>query len=433
LYQEAGTIVEAVCSSAMLDTHSFHHEITAQSDLHGGVAPWLEGAPKPFNHVLKRDIECEILIVGGGITGSLLAEHLAQFGYHICVIDREIPGFGSTAASTAMLQWEIDCSLSELTELYGFERAANIYWRSFKAVSDLEKRVTALSLPCAFRSRNSLYVAGGKANAREIWQEHCLREKAGLPGKYLDHVLLKHEFGFDRPAAILSPGSADADPVQLAHGFMKRAVQNGAKVFNAQAIDYDSVQKGVVVTLDNGHVIQSKAVVLATGYVMPDFIKTELHKTASSWAIATPRQKPSDLWRDGVLVWEACEPYLYARTTIDGRIIIGGEDDDSAAHPLKRDLLIPAKTAILLDKLKELWPSATAEAEFVWSGAFGETEDGLPLIGTVSGHPHIYAAYGYGGNGITFSFLASRIIAKILSGHQESWFDEFALDRPKPK
>ncbi len=68
----------------------------------------------------------------------------------------------------------------------------------------------------------------------------------------------------------------------------------------------------------------------------------------------------------------------------------------------------------------------------MWSGAFGQTEDGLPLIGEVPGQPNLFAAYGYGGNGITFSYLASRIIGEMLAGRHEPWYDDFAIDRLLP-
>jgi glycine/D-amino acid oxidase-like deaminating enzyme len=56
----------------------------------------------------------------------------------------------------------------------------------------------------------------------------------------------------------------------------------------------------------------------------------------------------------------------------------------------------------------------------------------LPLIGEVPGYPRVLAAYGYGGNGITFSFLASRLIGKMIAGEREPWFDDLAIDRPRP-
>ena len=409
-------------------------DITDQADLRGGTAPWRGGPARPPRPTLGEDRRCGVLIVGAGITGALMAEHLTALGHDVCIIDRERPGFGSTAASTSLLQWEIDCPLSELTGFYGFERAANLYRRSVRAVAGLKALVAALGIQCAMRERSSLYIAAGGADsgARTLLAEHALRARAGLPGDYLDYPTLMREFGLTREAAILSPGSADADPLCLAHGMIAVAASRGAALYDAEAVRYDNSGSGVAVTLDNGHVIEAGRVVLATGYVMPDFLQTPLHKTSSSWAIATPPQGPGGLWHDGVLIWEASEHYLYARTTADRRIIIGGEDDDSLTDPADRDTAMPRKSRTILDKLALLWPGAEARADYVWSGAFGETEDGLPLIGAVPGHPRLYAAYGYGGNGITFSYLASRLIGRLIAGHSERWYDDLAIDRPVP-
>jgi glycine/D-amino acid oxidase-like deaminating enzyme len=404
---------------------------TTQEDLHGGRAPWATGL-RSSRAKLDRNLRCEVLVVGAGITGSLMAEHLTALGHDVCIIDRERPGYGSTAASTAMLQWEIDCPLTELTAFYGFELATDVYRRSLQAVSGLKSLIDDKGLKCVFRHRSSLYLAGDDAGARDLRAEHDLRTRAGLPGAYLDYRTLRREFGFDREAAILSPGSADADPLCLSHALIAIAVARGAAIFDAEAVNYDSTARGVLVGLDSGHAIEAGRVVLATGYVMPDFLETDLHATASSWAIATPPQTPDALWRDGVLIWEASEKYLYARTTADNRIVIGGEDDNEIVDPAKRDELMPEKAATILNKLKVLYPKANATADFVWSGAFGETKDGLPLIGQVPGQNRLFAAYGYGGNGITFSFLASRMIGQMIAGQHEPWFRHFAVDRPSP-
>ena len=130
------------------------------------------------------------------------------------------------------------------------------------------------------------------------------------------------------------------------------------------------------------------------------------------------------------LIWEATTPYFYARTTTDNRIIIGGEDDPELIEPAERDAAMPAKTERILRQLKTLCPDAELRADYAWSGAFSETSDGLPLIGRVRGYPHLYAAYGYGGNGITFSFLAARMIARMIAGEDEPWYDDLAVDRP---
>ena len=168
--------------------------------------------------------------------------------------------------------------------------------------------------------------------------------------------------------------------------------------------------------------------VLATGYVMPGIVHSTVQKISSSWAIATAPQ-PQNIWKGGVLIWEDSKDYLYARTTATGRIIIGGEDSDEAVEPEARDRLIPQKSRILAQRLAALWPQAEIDIGLRWSGTFDTTTDGLPLIGPVPGNKGVYAAYGYGGNGITFSFLAAELIGNLIAGSSSPLLDDFALDR----
>lgn len=403
----------------------------SHDDLREGCAPWHAGL-RPERHVLDRDRRCDVLVVGAGVTGALIAETLTAQGHKVCIVDRERPGLGSTAASTAMVLWEIDTPLASLAGLYGFDRAATIYHRSLQAVSGLTNLIRARRLRCALRRRQSLYLAASETGERELLAEHELRQRAGLPGNYLDYRTLRQEFGFDRQAALLSPGAADLDPLCLTHELMRVAVGRGARLFEGDAVTFDSSSHGAAVGTDTGHTIEADWVVLATGYVMPDVVKSDLHRISATWAIATPPQPAPSRWRSGLLLWEATQDYLYARTTAHHRIIVGGEDE-AVATPAEREAATPAKSAALLRRLSGLFPQAEAVAERTWSGAFGTTADGLPLIGAVPGHPRLLAAYGYGGNGITFGFMASRMIAGLLVGRQAPWFDDFRLDRPRPK
>ena len=69
------------------------------------------------------------------------------------------------------------------------------------------------------------------------------------------------------------------------------------------------------------------------------------------------------------------------------------------------------------------------DIEYRWAGTFDTTSDGLPLIGPVPGAKGVYAAYGYGGNGITFSFLAARLIGDLIAGKSSPLLRDFAIDR----
>jgi glycine/D-amino acid oxidase-like deaminating enzyme len=400
---------------------------TEQADLRGGRSPWFVTGPHAVRLDVGENMKCDALIVGGGITGSLIAERLTRQGLYVVIIDRELPGRGSTAASTSMLLWEIDRSLTQLTEIYGFERASRAYLASLHAVAGLKSLVLQLGLPCEMRDKDSLYLAAG-STGKQLLREHQLRRRAGLPGDFLDHTMLLDVFGIARAGAIVSSGAADADPMQLARGLLRTAVARGARVFEGEAVEFDAAARSVDVQLKNGRQIEARSVVLATGYVMPAIIHSTVQTISSSWAIATTPQ-PQNIWKGGALIWEDSKDYLYARTTAAGRIIIGGEDSDQIIDPEARDRLIPQKSRDLAQKLATLWPAANVEIEFRWSGTFDSTSDGLPLIGLVPGAKNIYAAYGYGGNGITFSFLAAQLIGDLIAGSTSPLLSDFALDR----
>ncbi|WP_244978381.1 NAD(P)/FAD-dependent oxidoreductase [Bradyrhizobium pachyrhizi] len=357
----------------------------------------------------------------------MVAERLTRQGLDVVIVDREHPGRGSTAASTSMLLWEIDRPLVELTDIYGLDRAARVYRASLQAVTGLTTLVRDHDILSEIRAKRSLYLATG-SSAAELLDEHRLRSRIGLPGDFLDHRQLLETFGMARAAAIVSPGVADADPLQLAHSLLRLAVARGARAFDAEATAFDPAGAAVTVGFDNDREIAARAVVLATGYAMPDVVHSRVQAVSSSWAITTAPQ-PQNIWKDGVLIWECAKDYLYARTTPEGRIMVGGEDSNEIIEPDARDRLIPQKSRALAKRLAALWPLAETEIDYRWAGTFGTTCDGLPLIGPVPGAKGVYAAYGYGGNGITFSYLAAQLIGDLIAGASSPLLDDFALDR----
>ncbi|UZE47503.1 FAD-dependent oxidoreductase [Rhodopseudomonas sp. P2A-2r] len=80
---------------------TFDSDSTEQADLRGGCSPWFAGGARAIRRPVTEDIRCDVLIVGCGITGSLMAEQLTRQGLDVVIVDRELPGRGSTAARTA--------------------------------------------------------------------------------------------------------------------------------------------------------------------------------------------------------------------------------------------------------------------------------------------------------------------------------------------
>lgn len=399
-------------------------------DLRSGRSVWeLDATPPSPSQNAGRHLTTDVVIVGGGITGAFLAERFTGAGRDVIVLDRHEPQQASTAASTALLQWEIDAPMIELEDTLGFDAAAAIYRASAQTVKRIGSLVQGLHLPCDFDWRSALFFAGNALDPHELRDELALRLRAGLPSRFLDSSALERITGFQRAAALLSSGSAEVDPIKLARGLLNTAIARGAKVISPIRVDtYDSTALRVHVTSTEGTEVEGNILILANGYEMPSFIPADSHRIVSTWALATKPQRSAIMWPDRSLIWEASEPYLYARTSVENRIIVGGEDEP-ITDAATRDGLLPAKTKALLTKLAALLPGVECDVDAAWTGFFGETDDGLPMIGRVPGYPRCYAAFGYGGNGITFSALAADMIEQMVHGENHPLGKFFAVDR----
>lgn len=407
--------------------HSGFFMTTQHRHLRTGQPIWLDKAATGVKFdALMDDISVDIAVVGAGISGALIAENLTEAGYCVAILDRRKPVMGSTPASTALLQFEIDMPLHKLAKRIGLNNAERAWRCSKLAVDAMRERTRSLGISCEMQNRDSLYIAGDVLDAKGLQREFLARQRAGLESKFLSRADLLSKFGIDREAALMSFDNIEANPRKLALGYLNKAIDRGARIYSPVEVEnIEPRSRDVLATTIEGRKIRCKYLVSATGYELPAHIPRKGHQIISTWALATVPQRKK-LWPGRCLIWEASDPYLYMRTTQDGRIIIGGEDEELEDEK-KRDAKLSSKTNSLLAKLKKMFPKSIAEADYAWTGSFGSTTTGLPFIGAVPGMDRCYAVLGYGGNGITFSMVASQLLRGLISGVGASDKDMFAF------
>ena len=148
--------------------------------------------------------------------------------------------------------------------------------------------------------------------------------------------------------------------------------------------------------------------VVCAGYESRDFLPCEVADVNNTFAFVTEPFAAGSPATQLPMVWESARPYLYLRTTSDGRLIVGGEDVPFRSTAA-RDALLPRQIARLAAKYRKLFGADPPPIAGAWAGSFAETRDGLPFIGTAPGQdPRIQYALCYGGNGITYSVHAGR-------------------------
>lgn len=402
-------------------------------DLRSGCPYWLVKNGLPYTYpTLEHNLTSDVAVVGGGVSGALIAWHLAAAGLQTVLLDRREIGWGSTAASTALLQYEIDTPMVKLAEAYGTEKAVRCYQACLEAIHKLESLTGRLSLDCGFQRLPSLFLAHRQSDLGLMRREFEARKSAGFKIQWWEPGKLHRTMGFKRPCALFSEDAAQVDAYRLTHAAIQQALQGGRlSVFDrTEVTSHHAGRSQVKLTTASGHWIKARHVIYATGYEVNELTQRKLMDLNSTYAFITEPLKPAGqkIWHRNALIWERADPYLYIRTTEDGRIICGGEDEPFQ-NPKKRDALLPAKIKTLNRKLSRLFPEMKTEIAFSWTGTFAETKDGLPYIGAMAGFPRAFFCLGFGGNGITYSLLAAEILRDAVLGKSHAYADLFSFDR----
>jgi glycine/D-amino acid oxidase-like deaminating enzyme len=175
---------------------------------------------------------------------------------------------------------------------------------------------------------------------------------------FLSSREIGERFSFQRPAALLSHLAGEVDAFRLTHKLIAQACRLGLEAYDRTfVVKLAASGDAVELHTGDGHRIQAKRVVFATGYETPRYLDQKIVKLTSTFALATAPVESFEGWgEDRCLIWETARPYFYARTTGDGRVIMGGADEPFAtAH--KQEKLISLHTRSLETALDLLFPA----------------------------------------------------------------------------
>ncbi|MGP9655334.1 NAD(P)/FAD-dependent oxidoreductase [Halomonas sp. AOP35-4E-18] len=400
-------------------------------DLKSGYPFWAvkNGLLKTFPQ-LTRDHQCEVVAIGGGITGALIADELSRSGHYVVVLERRDVGWGSSAASTALLQYEIDTHMTELAERYGEADAVRAYRACAEAIGELESLAAGLG-DVDFERQKSLYYASSEEDVASLQEELALRQKHGFEAEWLEREAILAEYGFEAPGAILTQLAATIDPYRMAYQLFSRVVARGGEVYDRTQMETMTPDdQGVTLTLANGAKLRCQYVVMAAGYESQAWLPEKVAVNRSSYALITDPLPPEALGKlRHTMMWESSRPYLYMRTTCDGRLLVGGDDDDEDI-PKRRDARVEEKAEGLTAKIATLWPKLDINPTFSWGGTFAETDDGLPFFGPHDAlGPRVHFAMAYGGNGISYSMIGAKLLRALIEGREHPLAELFSFRR----
>ncbi|QOS77824.1 FAD-dependent oxidoreductase [Paenibacillus sp. JNUCC31] len=378
--------------------------------------------------VLETNLSCDTLIIGGGMGGALSAKLLTERGINTIVIDKRKVGTGSSLANAGLLQYTNDKTLTSCINTFGEQQGVRFYELCRYAMLQLTEIVSKLEIDPCFVPRTSLYCASTEDDVIKLEEEYNTLRRYGFDVELWNRQKIESHFPFSRAAALYTYGDAEVNPYRLVHSLLHSSVQKGARIFEQTEMTHcDFMEDGVVCYTSTG-TIRANKVIFSVGYETQEIKNDRGAYLQSTYAIATKPVKDLSSWYEQSLIWETSRPYLYMRTTPDGRIIAGGLDEETPRED-QRAIRALNRGQALLKKVAEYFPLSNLEIDYAWEATFGDTHDGLPYIGPHPKYPHSYFLEGYGGNGTVYSMIAASLLTNAIAGNESKDLELFSLTR----
>ena len=383
------------------------------------TTPYWHKDTKTLNYPsLQEEIEVDVLVIGGGITGVTTAYLLTLEGFRVALAEARQIGSGDTGHTTAHITYMTDTRLTELVSTRS-RRDARLAWEAgAAAMGFIERTVQKEGIECAFkRVPGYLEAAVGadEAETDRLKEEAKLARELGFEANFIE------EGPATGRAAICFPHQMQFHPLQYITALAEAAQQRGCLIFEETRIT--ELKNDFNRALAGKHAINYKHAILAThvpiegnaGILGGAFFQTKL-ALYSTYAIAARISTSASqemIWSD------TDEPFFYLRTEhFDDQLyaILGGED-----HKTGQETHTAERFDRVRNKLAELFPES--EVTHSWSGQVVETLDGFPFIGPMGDTQFI--ATGYSGNGMTFGTVAALMAHDWIQGQMSPWASLF--------
>jgi glycine/D-amino acid oxidase-like deaminating enzyme/nitrite reductase/ring-hydroxylating ferredoxin subunit len=391
---------------------------------HTGISYWNDsiGAPIEFSK-LDKNIETDVVIVGGGIAGLSIAYCIARTGKRVCIVDDASLGSGETGHTTAHLVNALDDRYYELEQMYGKETAKLIADSHTTAINFIEETISRENIECDFKRVDGYLFLHPSDKKENLEKEFAAAKRAGLRVEIKNSIPGMKNAG----ACLCFKDQAQFHPMKYLAGLSKAIEVKGGQIFtNTHAKEISS--EGIVT--DEGYRISAQYVVVATNSPVNDkyamHLKQFPYRTYVIGATVPKGSLPQALWWD-TGDFEAnpnFPPYHYIRLQdFDNEhdlLICGGED-----HPtgLADADVIPEENRFLLLEswARERFPMIETVV-YAWSGQVLEPHDSLAYIGKNPwDKKNVFIATGDSGNGMTHGTIAGLLINDLIHGVKNEW------------
>ncbi|ATB00164.1 NAD(P)/FAD-dependent oxidoreductase [Sinorhizobium meliloti] len=376
---------------------------------------------------LSGTVECDTVIIGGGLAGLTTALQLARAGQSVVVLEAESVGFGASGRNGGFVTPGFATGSDNIARMAGTEAARQIHRLSIEGVEFVRETIEALKIDGA-RPQPGItsvlrYDDGGslKAHADEM------RRIYGYELDYLStgevRSVLKSNRYFH---ALRDPKAFHMHPLNYLRGLAREIERLGGRIYEGSAAT-GSVLDGAEKTVStSGGRVRARHVVFTTGgYTGPLNGRLKRSFLPIATYVMLSEEAP-ELIRTAIATTDAIGDNRragdYYRLVEGGkRLLWGGRITTRAASPAALAGELRREMVGTYPQLKDL------KTELAWSGLMSYARHLMPQIGEMQ--PGVWHCTAFGGHGLNTTAIGGKLVAEGILGQSDRYklFKPFGL------
>ena len=389
--------------------------------------PVIDEIPSLYPWLSQKE-RCQVLVLGGGITGAFTALRFAKAGIDTVVLSSGPIGFGATAACQGILWGTASIPFRGAWEDWDREEIERLNQRCARALEEINSIVEQEGISCGFTQTDSLVAAQNQNDAEHLKKEYLEQKHLEPELSFLLPQTHQDMVSFDFTAAVLGKNTAaTCDPFLLAHGLFLAAQKAGARIYEHTTAECIRRENGAYqVTTSAGQSVTAGTLILAVGAECAKFLPGS-GWLRTSFSLVTEPVEIFAGWPEHTVIRTVGRPAAQYSVTPDGRIFATGlqtglvDKEGRLAGIIPLPSLYEKKFAQLEELLRGMFPGIRgAKTTHTFSSLSLEAEDGLPLLGELKDYPSCYCASCGGANGIVYSHLAANLLFDLHEGKTPS-------------
>ncbi|MGG7597020.1 NAD(P)/FAD-dependent oxidoreductase [Pseudomonas sp. WC1] len=374
---------------------------------------------------LDQDLQADVCVVGGGLTGVNAALELAERGLSVILLEARRIGWGASGRNGGQLIRGIGHDVSGFARHVGQDGVRYLKQAGIDSVALVARRIAQYGIDCDLRwgfcelANTPAQFAAFEDEQRDLATLGYPHETRLVGPERMHEIVASDLYA----GGLVDMGSGHLHPLDLVQGEAHAAHGLGVRIFEQSPVL--RIEHGSTVTLHTARgKVRAQSLVLGCNAHLDELEPRLSGKVlpAGSYVVATeplPEGLARTLIPQNMALCDQKVGLDYYRLTADNRLLFGGACHYSGRDP--KDI-----GAYMQPKVLKVFPQlAEVRLDYQWGGMIGITANRFPQVGRLSQHPNVFYAQGYSGHGLNVTHWTAKLLAEAIATEQSHGFDVF--------